>query len=93
MTWLGIGIGLAVVGQFLAAVGAWLLYRNAAPDLGHSGIGVVSDELRMVLGTRDKDKEEAHAIEERHHQNQRGFILIMVGALLQLAGTVAAALG
>jgi len=78
-----IGTLVSAVGYGLAIYGGWVLYRNAAPEVGIGRIPVVSGK-----DAPDFFKKQQGEIQSRRVGNRTGFGCITVGATLQLLGTL-----
>jgi hypothetical protein len=90
MMW-GLGLGLSVIGGVLTIWGAWVLYRYATPDLGDFGGGVIPPDQRYMWKFDPGPEKEFADLGRRTIRNRQGFGLIVIGSVLQLAGTVASA--
>lgn len=74
VTTTGLRLALPVAGLALTAAGAYLLWKYAPVDTG--GVGRL-----YYAGAKE-------GVERRRRRSRQGFMLILVGSLLQLAGPV-----
>jgi hypothetical protein len=82
-----LGTMISAVGYFLAIYGGWLLYRYAVPDRPYSTIFRGTAEEHQAF-----QKQQVQDMADREKYTPRGFILLTIGAGLQLAGTLVSGL-
>jgi hypothetical protein len=78
-----VGTIVSAIGYALAIYGGWILYRNAAPEMGIGRIPVISGkDMTAFFESQDSD------IHSRRAGSRTGFLLLTVGSALQLIGTL-----
>jgi hypothetical protein len=79
-----IGTIVSAVGYLLAIYGGWVLFRNATPDHAYGTIPVHNgaDEMQEFQARQRTE------MDARARANPRGFLLLTIGACLQLVGTI-----
>lgn len=78
-----IGTLTSAIGYLLAISGGWILYRNAAPEVGAGRIPIIEGG-NMAKFFEEQDQQ----IEGRRWGNKVGFALLTLGSCLQLVGTL-----
>ena len=78
-----VGTLVAAIGYALAIYGGFVLYRNAAPEVGIGQVPVISGKDAQAFFANQKQE-----IHSRRIGNRTGFGFLTVGSTLQLIGTL-----
>jgi hypothetical protein len=87
MSVLVIATFISAAGSLLGIVGGWILYANSAPENPVGIIPSISGDPQEYFQAQEE------AIYRRQTASHRGFLILTLGAVLQLFGTVAAGFG